>query len=90
MADEMTQNSNMQQQSSSKMLWWIVGIVVVLAVGYWFYNSMGSSDSGSTADTGSHELSASELAEIPATGEELVEETVTDESDDVDLGEELV
>ena len=79
-----------QQESKSKLLWWVVGIIIVLAVGYGTMKYFGSNDSDSTADTGSEELSASELSDIPATGEELVAETVIDESNDVDLGEDLV
>lgn len=83
----MENNQMSQEKNKGKLLWWIIGIAVVLAIGYGAVKFMGSD---STADTGSEELSAGDLADIPATGEELIEQSVTDESDDVDFGEELV
>ena len=85
----MENNKAMQSgESKSKLLWWVVGIIIVLAIGYLTVKYFGSNDSGTA--TGSEGLSASDLADIPATGEALVAETVTDESDDVNFGEELV
>ena len=85
----MENNKAMQSgESKSKLLWWVVGIIIVLAIGYLAVKYFGSNDSGTA--TGSEGLSASDLADIPATGEALVAETVTDESDDVNFGEELV
>jgi len=85
----MENNQMSQEKNKGKLLWWIIGIAVVLAIGYGAVKFMGS-DSDSTTDTGSEELSASELSDIPATGEELVEDSVISEEDDVNLGEDLI
>lgn len=70
---------------NSKILWWVIGIAVVLVVGYFIFSSLGG-DSGSVSDS---ELQA-EIDEIPQTGEGLIDDSVVDESDDVDLGEDLI
>ena len=85
----MENNKAMQSgESKSKLLWWVVGIIIVLAIGYLAVKYFGSNDSGTA--TGSEGLSASDLADIPATGEELVEDSVISEEDDVNLGEDLI
>ena len=73
-----------------KKLWWIVGIVVFLFIaGYFVFKWMGSNGSTST-DADAATLNESDIADIPQTGEELIDKSVTDSTSDVDLGEDLI
>lgn len=72
---------------SSNVLWWVIGIAVVLVVGYFIFSSLGGGDSGSVGDDAELQV---EIGEIPQTGEGLIDDSIIDESDDVDLGEDLI
>ena len=81
--------SSMSENGNSK-IWWIVGaVVVLLVIGYLGFKWMGGDDSTLT-DADATTLSESDTANIPQTGEELIDDSVIDDTSDVNLGEDLI
>jgi hypothetical protein len=70
-----------------KTIVWIVIIILILLGLFFIFKSPSVEKEKSSSAGGLEGLSAEESAEIPSAGEDLIDNSVLDENDEIDLGD---